>query len=94
MSLEIQVREGHTAYVIDPPEEMIGTLYKPDTAKGENHLATVVACDTADNLFVGDRIVVPAYAGIPVQVQGREIYFIKSKDILARLVEAADGCHR
>lgn len=86
--MQIECMPGKVAIVLDPPEEKVGLIFKPDTVKGDNHLGTIVAMYTSDmsTLKVGDRVVIPRYAGATTLIDGREILFMKDTDILARLV--------
>lgn len=99
--MNIKCMPGKIAFVLDPPEEKVGggLLYKPDTAKGDNHIGTVIAVpkdmlyqastDPPDRILfcVGDRIIVPRYAGAPVMLDGREIHFMLATDVLAVVTE-------
>jgi co-chaperonin GroES (HSP10) len=98
---EIRCTPGKVAIVLDPPEEMATShLFRPDTAKGDNHLGTVLAVnhdgDDQDHLVqVNSRVVIPRYAGAPTTIDGREIHFMKTSDILAVVypAEAPIGAH-
>ena len=42
-------------------------------------------------LHVGDLVVVPRYAGSPVKIDGEELLFMKSSDVLATLMPIPRG---
>jgi len=90
MNYDILCTPGKVAIVLDDPETMATEhLIKPDTAIGDSHLGKVIAVTPSDDypamIQVGDRVVIPAYAGAPVRIDGREIHFMKLSDVLAVL---------
>lgn len=106
--MQIECMPGKVAVILDPPDETLagGLIYKPDTVKGDNHIGTIISIpnemklsastDPPDRIVfcVNDRVVVPRYAGSPVVIEGREIIFLKSTDVLARLTcELAHAGH-
>lgn len=101
MDYEIFAMQDKVAIKLKAPEEKVGNILLPDTAKGDNHLGTIVSLGRANTieLAIGDLVVVPRYAGSSVVIDGEELLFMKISDILARLlpiprgVEAAHAGH-
>ena len=94
MDYEIFAMQDKVAVKLTPPEERIGNILLPDTAKGDNHIGTIVSVGTSTNgvrLNVGDLVVVPRYAGSPVKIDGEELLFMKSSDVLATLMPIPRG---
>lgn len=94
MDYQIFAMQDKVAVKLTPPEERIGNILLPDTAKGDNHIGTVVSvgwCTNGVQLKVGDLVVVPRYAGSPVKIDGEELLFMKSSDVLATLMPIPRG---
>jgi len=94
MDYEIFAMQDKVAVKLTPPEEKIGTILLPDTVKGDNHIGTIVSVGFSSNgicLNVGDLVVVPRYAGSPVKIDGEELLFMKSTDVLATLMPIPRG---
>ena len=94
MDYEIFTMQDKVAVKLTPPEERIGNILLPDTAKGDNHIGTIVSVGMSTNgvrLTVGDLVVVPRYAGSPVKIDGEELLFMKSSDVLATLMPIPRG---
>lgn len=95
MNHDIVCTPGKVAIALDPPEEMATShLYRPDTAKGDNHVGTVVAVNYDGDeglLRIGSRVVIPRYAGAPTTIDGRELHFMKITDVLAILYPKPAG---
>ena len=95
MDFEISCMPGKVAIALDPPEEMATShIVRPDTAKGDNHVGTVVAVnnDGENNLLQrGSRVVVGRYCGAPTSIAGRELIFMKISDVLAILYPIPAG---
>ena len=94
MDYEIFAMQDKVAVKLTPPEERIGNILLPDTAKGDNHIGTIVAVGIATTgvlLQVGDLVVVPRYAGSNVKIDGEELLFMKSTDVLAKLLPIPHG---
>lgn len=98
----LDMMPGKVAVVLDPPDETLGKeglLVRPDTAKGDGHLGTVLAVRLENwiepgthymqmpKVHVGDRVVVGKYAGVPIEFNGEEVRIFKHQDILARLAD-------
>lgn len=94
MDYEIFAMQDKVAVKLTPPEERIGNILLPDTAKGDNHIGTIVSVGISSNgicLQVGQLVVVPRYAGSPVKIDGEELLFMKSTDVLATLMPIPRG---
>lgn len=94
MDYQIFAMQDKVAVKLTPPEERIGNILLPDTAKGDNHIGTIVSvglATTGIRLQVGDLVVVPRYAGSPVKIDGEELLFMKSSDVLATLMPIPRG---
>ena len=86
MDYKIFAMQDKVAVKLTPPEERIGNILLPDTAKGDNHIGTIMSVGIATTgvlLQVGDLVVVPRYAGSPVKIDGEELLFMKSTDEFA-----------
>ena len=94
MDYKIFAMQDKVAVKLTPPEERIGNILLPDTAKGDNHIGTIVSAGTATTgvlLQVGDLVVIPRYGGAPVKIDGEELLFMKSTDVLATLLPIPRG---
>ena len=104
----LSVMPGKVAVVIDEPEDRVGKeqlILKPDSAKGESHIGTVI--DVSEESWIepgthymqspkvklGDRVVIGRYTGVPIDVRGQSIIILRHHDILATLrpIEVASG---
>ncbi len=59
-----------------------GSLIIPDSAKKEEDWAEVIYLGEDGNVKMGDIILLPKYAGAPVQLDGEEFIIINNADIL------------
>lgn len=104
----LSVMPGKVAVVIDEPEDRVGKeqlILKPDSAKGESHIGTVIDVSEeswiepgthymqSPKVKVGDRVVIGRYTGVPIDVRGQSIIILRHHDILATLrpIEVASG---
>ena len=104
----LSVMPGKVAVVIDDPEQFVGKdqlILKPDSAKGESHIGTVIDVNEASWIEpgthymqspivkLGDRVVIGRYTGVPIDVRGQSIIILRHHDILATLrpIEVASG---
>ena len=68
MDYQIFAMQDKVAVKLTPPEERIGNILLPDTAKGDNHIGTIVSvglATTGIRLQVGDLVVVRATPAPP-----------------------------
>ena len=75
---------------LEVTEEMIRSIYVPDTAKEKPQQAEVIAIgdheDIQGKIEVGDKIIYAKYSGTTFKTEeGEDILFIKESDILAIL---------
>ena len=94
MDYQIFAMQDKVAVKLTPPEERIGNILLPDTAKGDNHIGTIVSVGTSTNGYAyrsASLVVVPPLRRLPVKIDGEELLFMKSSDVLATLMPIPRG---
>jgi len=94
----IQPIPGKVVIERDPPEEKVGLLVVPDTARENHNIGTVVAVNrdvwweqgTAYQPVckVGDRVLIGKYSGVEIRYDGKDLLVMNQREILALLPPA------
>jgi chaperonin GroES len=77
----------------DAAETTTGGIVIPDSAKEKPQTAKVIAVGPdAKDIHVGEIVIYSSFAGVPLQLDGREIVIVDEEDVLVRFeeVEAPD----
>ncbi len=69
---------------VEPEEATLSGIVLPDTAKGDNQNAEVVAAGSHEDVkvSVGDVVVYRKYSGTEIDVEGEDHLVVEAEDIL------------
>lgn len=71
------------------PEEKVGSIIIPDTAKEKPMTGEVIAVGTDEELKkllkVGDKVIFGKYAGEEIKINGEKHLIVKREDVLAKI---------
>lgn len=95
MTVHLDMLPGKVAIQLDPPDEKIGSIYVPDSAKDNCNLGTVVAVSNRGFwtgsvlqqpcVKVGDRVLIGRYTGIDLKYHDLDLKIVNHNDVLAVL---------
>lgn len=92
--LDVLVPFGDRLVVLpDPPEEMLGSFYVPDTAQQRPARGTVVAVgpDVPDEVRVGQRVLYGHFTGSEAQHGRATVLLLRAADLFAAIYPSTDA---